>query len=116
MQNNQRYAFESILIELITDEFPRNLINQALEAAVLHHWLDKIAGVIRDYGTGISENVKFIIDRAEGRLSIYISDDIYNCVRSFVKSNAPEIIEDITSELMKQGIADEIGPETFFRH
>ena len=57
-----RVQTESILIELITEKFSKNLINQALEAALLHHWLDKIAGVIRDYGTIVSENVEFVID------------------------------------------------------
>jgi len=88
-------------------------LKYAFKATILHHWLDKIAKVITMFGTEVIRDSEYVINYAERLLTVYLDNDAYNEVRSFIKKNARNIIRDIADELTRKGVSD-IGPEIFF--
>jgi len=106
---------EDILRELLESIYAHDSakLRYAFKAAILHHWLDKIAKVIAMFGTKVIRDSEYIIDYAKKLLTIYLDEDAYDEVRNFVKKNAKDIIQDIANELTCKDVLD-IGPETFF--
>ncbi len=85
-------------------------------AAILHHFLDSIAFIIKSAGAcsrfvpdSVVEYAKNrLISHRLNRLNYKAFEEVYN----FVKKYAKDIVEDITNELSSKGVL-EIGPELF---
>lgn len=86
----------------------------AAKAAILHHILDKIERILKEYGTLITHNpIKIVKHACENRYShlMCLGEELFRQVSDFVQRNAYKIVDDI----LRESNIDAIGPYVVVR-